>query len=44
MHTLTTNIADAQWEESAVVYGIIGLLELYSGTYFMICFRCACMV
>ncbi|KAI0748534.1 SacI homology domain-containing protein [Daedaleopsis nitida] len=33
VETVAAATADADWEESVVVYGIVGFLELYSGNY-----------
>ena len=33
VQTLASPVAEARWDESAVVYGIVGLLELYSGNF-----------
>ena len=37
VHSLTSNDVDAPWEEGAVVYGLVGILELYSGNYLLSC-------
>lgn len=35
VETIAANTVEAEWEESVVVYGIIGFLELYSGNYIL---------
>ncbi|TFK92292.1 hypothetical protein K466DRAFT_659372 [Polyporus arcularius HHB13444] len=36
VETLAAQAEDADWEESVVVYGIIGFLELYSASYLLV--------
>ncbi|KAH9945870.1 SacI homology domain-containing protein [Epithele typhae] len=36
VQTLASKVPGAQWDESAVVYGIVGFLELYSASYLLV--------
>ena len=33
VETLASNMVDVDWDESVVVYGLIGFLELYTGKF-----------
>ena len=33
VHPLASGTVDVQWDDSVVVYGIVGILELYSGSF-----------
>ncbi|KAI0647334.1 SacI homology domain-containing protein [Trametes meyenii] len=36
VETISSDAAQANWEESVVVYGIVGFLELYSASYLLV--------